>query len=108
MLKEFVKAAKVSDVPDGTMTSVTVEGDAILIARVGAKYYAIHNKCSHQGGWLDQGDLLTDRCEVMCPLHEASFDLRTGEPSAGPARTPVKVYAVRVEGDDILLGPVGS
>jgi 3-phenylpropionate/trans-cinnamate dioxygenase ferredoxin subunit len=108
MLKEFVKAAKISDISDGTMTSVTVEGDAILIACVDGQYYAIHNKCSHQGGWLDQGDLLTDRCEVMCPLHEACFDLRTGEPSAGPAKTPIKVYAVRVEGDDILLGPVGS
>jgi nitrite reductase/ring-hydroxylating ferredoxin subunit len=108
MLKEFVKAAKDSDISDGTMTSVTVEGDAILIACVDGQYYAIHNKCSHQGGWLDVGDLLTDRCEVMCPLHEACFDLRTGEPSAGPAKTPIKVYAVRVEGDDILLGPVGS
>ena len=44
----------------------------------------------------------------MCPLHEACFDLRTGEASAGPAKTPVKVHAVRIEGDDILLGPVGS
>jgi hypothetical protein len=34
MLKEFVKAAKISDISDGTMTSVTVEGDAILIACV--------------------------------------------------------------------------
>jgi len=108
MLREFVKAAKTSDVSDGTMTSVTVEGEAILIACVGGKYYAIHNKCSHQGAWLDQGDLLADRCEVMCPLHEACFDLRTGDASAGPAKTPVKVYAVRVEGDDILLGPVGG
>jgi nitrite reductase/ring-hydroxylating ferredoxin subunit len=98
MLKEFVKAAKISDISDGTMTSVTVEGDAILIACVDGQYYAIHNKCSHQGGWLDQGDLLTDRCEVMCPLHDACFDLRTGEPTAGPAKKAVKVYTVRVSG----------
>ena len=108
MLCEFVKAAKTSDILDGTMTSVTLEGEEILIACVGGQYYAIQNKCSHQGGWLDQGELRTDSCEVMCPLHDACFDLRTGEPTAEPAKTPVKVYAVRVEGDDILLGPAGS
>jgi nitrite reductase/ring-hydroxylating ferredoxin subunit len=108
VLSEFVKAAKTGDIPDGTTMSVTVEGEQILIACIGGQDYAIHNKCSHQGGWLDQGELLTDSCEVMCPVHDACFDLRTGEPTAEPAKTPVKVYAVRVEGDDILLGPAGS
>jgi len=108
MLSEFVRAAKTSDISDGTMTSVMVEGEEVLIACVGGRYYAIHNKCSHQGGWLDQGELLTDSCEVMCPLHYACFDLRTGRPTAEPAKAPVKVYAVRLEGDDILLRPAGS
>ena len=108
MPSQFIKAAKTSEISDGAMTSVTVEGEEILIACVGDQYYAIHNKCSHQGGWLDQGELLSDRCAVMCPLHDACFDLRTGEPTAGPAKKAVKVYAVLVEGDDILLGPVGS
>ena len=108
MLSKFVKAAKASDILDGTMTSVTVEDEQILIACVSGQYYAIQNKCSHKGGWLDQGELHIDSCEVMCPLHDACFDLRTGEPTAEPAKTPVKVYAVRVEGNDILLGPAGS
>jgi 3-phenylpropionate/trans-cinnamate dioxygenase ferredoxin component len=108
MLSEFVWAAKASDISDGTMTSVTLAGEEVLIASVGGQYYAIDNKCSHQGGWLDQGELLADRCEVMCPLHDACFDLRTGKPTAEPAKTPVKVYAVRVEGDDILVGPAGG
>jgi 3-phenylpropionate/trans-cinnamate dioxygenase ferredoxin subunit len=90
------------------MAGVTVQGEEVLIACVGGRYYAIHNKCSHQGGAFDQGELLSDRCAVMCPLHDACFDLRTGEPTAGPAKKAVKVYAVLVEGDDILLGPVGS
>jgi nitrite reductase/ring-hydroxylating ferredoxin subunit len=107
-LSEFVRAAKTSDISDGTMTSVTVDGEEVLIACVSGQYYAIHNKCSHKGGCLDQGELLTDSCEVMCPLHDACFDLRTGRPTAEPAKTPVKVYAVRVEDDDILLGPAGS
>ncbi|MGH7907252.1 MAG: Rieske 2Fe-2S domain-containing protein, partial [Candidatus Binataceae bacterium] len=69
------------------------------------EYYAINNLCSHQGGWLDQGELLADTCEVMCPLHDGSFDLKTGEATSLPCKDPVTAYAVRVEGDDILLGP---
>jgi nitrite reductase/ring-hydroxylating ferredoxin subunit len=108
MPSQFVKADKTSKIPDGTMACVTVGGEEVLIACVGGQYYAIQNDCSHQGGPLDQGELLSDRCAVMCPLHDACFDLRTGAPSAGPAKKAVKVYAVLVEGDDILVGPVGS
>jgi 3-phenylpropionate/trans-cinnamate dioxygenase ferredoxin subunit len=108
MPNQFVRAAKTCEIPNGGMAGVTVQGEEVLIARVGGQYYAIHNKCSHQGGALDEGELLSDRCAVMCPLHDACFDLRTGEPIAGPAKKAVKAYAVLVEGDDILLGPVGS
>jgi hypothetical protein len=48
-LSKLVKAAEISDVSDGTMTTVTVEGEAILIACVGDQYYAIHNKVQPSG-----------------------------------------------------------
>ena len=108
MPSQFVRAAKTCEIPNGGMAAVTVQGEEVLIACVGGQYYAINNKCSHQGGALDQGELLADRCAVMCPLHDACFDLKTGVPTAGPAKKAVKVYAVLVEGEDILLGPAGS
>lgn len=108
MPSKFVKAATTGDVPEGTMMSVQVEGEEILLACIGGQYFAINNICSHQGGWLDQGELLKDSCEVICPLHDACFDLKTGQPTSGPAKQPVTLYAVRVEGGDILLGPPAS
>ena len=108
MPSQFFRAAKINEIPDGTMASVTVEGEEILVACVGGQYFAIRNECTHQGGPLDQGELLSDACAVMCPLHDACFDLKTGVPTAGPAKKAVKVYAVLVEGNDILLGPVGA
>lgn len=108
MLTKFVKVAKTSDLADGKMMAVDADGEEILLARIGDKYYAINNVCSHAAAWLDQGDLLPATYEVQCPLHEGRFDLRTGAPTHEPAEEPVEVYAVRVEGDDILVGPPGD
>ena len=52
---------------------------------------------------LDQGTLVG--IEVECPLHEGRFDLRTGQDTNPPADEPVAAFAVRVEGDDVLVGP---
>ena len=101
----FVKVAKTRDLGEGGMLAVTVEGSEVLLARVQGHYYAISNVCSHADAWLDQGDLRTATWEVECPLHQGRFDLRTGKATAGPPNRPVQVYAVRVEGEDILVGP---
>jgi nitrite reductase/ring-hydroxylating ferredoxin subunit len=76
----------------------------VLLARVQGQYYAINNVCSHADACLHQGDLRPATWEVRCPLHQGGFDLRTGYPTAWPCSQPVPVYAVRVEGEDILVG----
>jgi 3-phenylpropionate/trans-cinnamate dioxygenase ferredoxin subunit len=58
---------------------------------------------------LSEGDV--EGCEIECWLHGSRFDLRTGKPSGPPATEPVPVYAVRVDGDDVLVDvttPVNS
>ncbi len=100
----FVKVAKTRDLAEGGMVAVTVGDAEVLLARVQGRYYAISNVCSHADAWLDQGDLRPATWEVQCPLHQGRFDLRTGKPTAGPPNQPVRVYDVRVEGEDILVG----
>ncbi|MEW2529680.1 bifunctional 3-phenylpropionate/cinnamic acid dioxygenase ferredoxin subunit [Streptomyces sp. NPDC047071] len=56
--------------------------------------YAIDDTCSHQDASLAAGWL--EGCLVECPLHAASFDLRTGRPTCLPARRPVRTHRVSV------------
>ena len=104
-LSEFHKVGTVGDIADGDMTAVWAGPLEVLLARVGDEYFAIDNACSHADAMLSMGYLYPERCEVECPLHEGIFDLRTGGAIQEPADEPVEAFDVKIEGDDILVGP---
>lgn len=103
MPSAFVPVARVGDLADGAMMLVTPEGEEITLARVGDEYFAFDALCSHAFGVLDQGDLIGH--EVQCPIHTGRFDVRTGRPTCPPALRPIATYAVRIEGEQVLVGP---
>ena len=72
----FVEAGKSSNFKDGTRKRVVVQGHEILLARVGDKYYATDNRCTHLGGKLSQGKL--EGTVVTCPRHGSKFDVKDG------------------------------
>ena len=73
----------------------------IGVFKVDGGYYAIDGTCSHEKASLVLGEVCDH--EVMCPLHGARFDLRTGRHLSLPAVRPVKSFPVKVEGDKILV-----
>ncbi|MCC6627980.1 MAG: Rieske 2Fe-2S domain-containing protein [Chloroflexi bacterium] len=85
----------------GTMTMVEVDNHTIALANVDGEICAFSNVCSHRNGPLAEGTL--DGGRVTCPWHHGVFDVRTGAVIAGPPRTGVPTYAVRVDGDQILV-----
>jgi len=76
-MSSLLEAGKTSELQEGTMKDVTVNGREILLAKVGDKYYAATNRCSHMGGKLSRGKL--EGTIVTCPLHGSQFDLKSGE-----------------------------
>ena len=102
----FVKVAQLDDLSPGEMMMVEVGDDRILLANVEGNVHAIEDICSHAYASLSEGDLNGD--EVECPLHGSAFNLITGEAMTPPADESVKVYELRIEGQDILLGPARS
>ena len=90
----MITACAVEDLPVGE--SVRVPGDvAIAVFNADGELYAIDDTCSHQDASLSEGWL--EGCFVECPLHAASFDLRTGMPTCLPAKKPVRTYPVVVQ-----------
>ena len=76
-MSRFVELAKTEELKSGTMKNVTAEGQEILLARVGDKYYATASRCSHVNGDLSQGAL--EGTVVTCPRHGAQFDISNGQ-----------------------------
>jgi 3-phenylpropionate/trans-cinnamate dioxygenase ferredoxin reductase subunit len=89
----------VNDLPDGGMLAGQVDGEAVLLARVGNEWFAIGATCSHYSGPLAEGLLVGDT--VRCPWHHACFSLRSGEPLRPPALNDVPSWEVEV-GDGIV------
>ena len=73
----------------------------IAVFRVGEEFFATDDTCTHAKFSLSEGYVEGD--EVVCALHEARFCLRTGRVLSPPATVALRTYAVKVEGDDILV-----
>ncbi|HEV2461130.1 MAG TPA: non-heme iron oxygenase ferredoxin subunit [Ktedonobacterales bacterium] len=97
----FVRVARLRDIAPGELLRVEVAERLVCLANVNGTIYAVDDECTHIGGALSDGEL--EGCVLTCPVHLARFDVRDGRVLRGPAREDVRTYAVRVEGDDILI-----
>ena len=104
-LNEFIQVAKVGDLADGDMMAVSANGQDFLLIRIEEEYFAMDLWCSHLDAQLDQGILFPEIHELECPLHESRFNLDTGEPTQEPAEDPMPIFAVKIEADEIWIGP---
>jgi 3-phenylpropionate/trans-cinnamate dioxygenase ferredoxin subunit len=104
----FVDVAAEAEVPEAAMKGFEVQGERVLVARVGGRLLAVGGLCSHQVAYLEDGQL--EGTSVSCPRHGACFDLESGEPLSAPAECPLPVYAVRARAGRILVSraPVGT
>jgi 3-phenylpropionate/trans-cinnamate dioxygenase ferredoxin component len=96
------KVGVVSEFVEGVLYGKRVGGKSVVVTRANGRFYALSNVCTHQGFTISPGT--TDGVTLLCPVHGAVFAVGTGEPLEGPAGDPLTVYAVRVDGEDVLVG----
>jgi len=96
------RACGLDDLPEVGAIQVIIAGEMIAIVRdEQGDVHAISDMCTHASVPLSEGEV--DDCTIECWLHGSRFDLRTGEPTGLPAITPVDVYPVTIEGDDVYV-----
>jgi len=98
----FVRVCSVDDLPTVGAVQAEIGGLRVAIVRDSAgDIHAIDDTCSHANVSLSEGDV--EDGEIECWLHGSRFDLRTGKPTGLPAVTPIKVYPVKIDGDDVFV-----
>ncbi|RUV81353.1 Rieske (2Fe-2S) protein [Mesorhizobium sp. M1A.F.Ca.IN.020.06.1.1] len=112
--------ATVDEIEPGKCKIVTVKGRQIGVFRIKDEFFALINRCPHQGAALCEGDLV-GRVEspgpgeyklarqgemVRCPWHGWEFDIRTGQSWCDPDSVRARTFAVEVEPGEVLAkGP---
>ena len=102
-MEGFSKVAQRSEITAGALKLVEVGGEQIVLADLGGTVIAFSNVCTHADCDLAYGAL--DGEEIECDCHGSVFNVVSGEVLQGPATERLPVFAVRVDGDDVLVGP---
>jgi nitrite reductase/ring-hydroxylating ferredoxin subunit len=72
---------------------VVVEDTPVLLLRAGENLFAIHDRCSHRGCSLSDGEVEGE--EIVCSCHGSRFSLRDGSLRHGPATSPQPAFETR-------------
>jgi nitrite reductase/ring-hydroxylating ferredoxin subunit len=95
------RVATLSDLREGEAYATSLGEDPIALYKLDGAVYAIGDVCTHElallsGGFVEGG-------VIECPLHQATFDIRTGRCLSPPATADLPIYEVRIDGDTISI-----
>jgi nitrite reductase/ring-hydroxylating ferredoxin subunit len=89
----YHRAAALADLPEARAVGVEVDGQPVVIVRLGEVVHAMRNRCAHAGTRFDAVPAVNRT--ITCPMHGARFDLLTGRCVNAPYED-IPVYPTRV------------
>ena len=93
--------AKTGDIKDGEAKRVVVGSNEIAIYNLGGQFYATDDICTH--AYASMADGFIEDGIVECPLHAGRFEIKTGKALGVPVVQDLKVFKVRVDGENIFV-----
>jgi nitrite reductase/ring-hydroxylating ferredoxin subunit len=97
----WTRVAAAAELKERGVMDAEVNGEEIALYWVDETPYATDNICTHAFARLSEGFLDGDCIE--CPVHQALFNVKTGEAVSPPAYQPIKTFPCRVEGEDVMV-----
>ena len=104
-----------SDLQVGEKKAFKIADEHILLYRLEDGFYATQAGCTHLFKSMEKGQLI-DGDKIQCPLHRATFDIRTGVPTIWAhfppgiqllnkvrKEKPLKTYAVHLDGEKVCV-----
>ncbi|GJH14275.1 Rieske (2Fe-2S) domain-containing protein [Caballeronia temeraria] len=101
MDEQWQSVGRIDQIAEDAPIEFKGRGVEVGVFKVGESLYAIENVCPHAYALLTQG--FVDGDTVECPLHEAVFHIPTGKCLKEPGGRDLKMYAVRLAGEEIQI-----
>ena len=95
-MAEFQKAIEASKVSEGSLVTVEVGDESILLTRIDRKFMGMGAICTHEQWDLSEGTL--HGMEVTCAGHGSVWDLRTGKAKFEEPLEDEPLYDIKEEG----------
>ncbi|NRB38513.1 MAG: Rieske 2Fe-2S domain-containing protein [Pseudomonadales bacterium] len=109
------KLCNETDLNIGDKKAFKIADEHILLYRLDDGFYATQAGCTHLFKSMEKG-LLIDGDKIQCPLHRATFDVRTGEPTLWAhfppgiqllnkvrKEKPLKTYTLKIDNGEISV-----
>jgi ethylbenzene dioxygenase ferredoxin subunit len=92
---ELVLLCRADDVVEGQPVAANPDNfPPLAVYKIGDDHFVTNNICTHSYSLLTEG--FQEEEEIECAVHGGMFDIRTGEATAFPCRTPLKTYRVTI------------
>jgi len=94
--------AAARQIPEYTVQTISVAGKKVCIAHTKEGFFALRDKCPHNGASLGNG-YCTKENSVVCPVHRYHFDLKTGRAKSGLGDV-AETYLLEIRDDGLYIG----
>jgi nitrite reductase/ring-hydroxylating ferredoxin subunit len=88
-------------IPLNTLRGAYIGEQKICIVNNQNTFYAVSDSCPHMGGSLSKGST-NNFGEVICPLHQYRFNLKSGQES-GNRCDYLEIYPVKVSAEGVFV-----
>ena len=100
-MSDFVRAASASQAKPGSLLTVEVEGESVLIANIDGAFYAMGAICTHKEWDLSEGSV--DGFRITCAGHGAVWDVRSGKAEFDEPLDDEPLYDVKEDGGQLYV-----